>query len=231
MPDGVSSIHVVATGAPGAVGISGGPAGRGAKVSGDLTVTSGQNLYVNVGGAPTGGTPTASELPVRWVQRWRVSSIFGGGGGGASDVRTDIQDRGGSLASRLIVAGGGGGSGRGSLMHDCFAHLLGVTAAMRDRTAAMVIRAVLSPEAPAGRRAPRAPAASGAAPVARTGRWGRAAPVANLQRWRWRRRLLRRWGRRGCTSGVVLALIIGPAGGGGGGSSLDPDGGSLPTIV
>ena len=55
VPAGVSTIHVVATGAPGAVGQRGGPAGRGAQVSGDLTVTPGQTLYVEVGGAPTGG--------------------------------------------------------------------------------------------------------------------------------------------------------------------------------
>src|SRR5215218_5988071 len=46
---------------------------------------------------------------------------------------------------------------------------------MRDQTAAMVSRAVLSPEAPAGRLAPRAKAAWGAARTGRMGRWGRAA--------------------------------------------------------
>ena len=59
VPKGVSSVHVVATGAPGAAGhlfINGAPAGRGAVVSGDLTgLTAGDTLYVNVGGAPTGG--------------------------------------------------------------------------------------------------------------------------------------------------------------------------------
>jgi hypothetical protein len=52
VPAGVSTIHVVATGAPGAVGFEGGTAGRGATVSGDLTVTPDDTLYVNVGGPP-----------------------------------------------------------------------------------------------------------------------------------------------------------------------------------
>ena len=55
VPEGVSTIHVVATGAPGGVGYLGGRAGRGARVGADLAVSPGQTLYVNVGGAPTGG--------------------------------------------------------------------------------------------------------------------------------------------------------------------------------
>jgi hypothetical protein len=44
VPAGVSTIHVVATGAPGAVGNDGGTAGRGATVSADLAVGFGQTL-------------------------------------------------------------------------------------------------------------------------------------------------------------------------------------------
>lgn len=128
VPVGVSSVRVVATGAPGAVGgalggVASGPAGRGATVSGDLTITPGQKLYVNVGGAPT-GDPTGSicRANVACVGGFNgggssssASSGFGGGGGGASDVRTvatpSTGDQGESLNSRLIVAGGGGGSG------------------------------------------------------------------------------------------------------------------------
>ncbi len=65
VPAGVGTIDVVATGAPGAVGLEGGSAGRGAKVSGDLTVTPGDTLYVNVGGAPTSEqAPALQALPV-----------------------------------------------------------------------------------------------------------------------------------------------------------------------
>ena len=123
VPDGVSSVHVVATGAPGAVGFFGGSAGRGATVSGDLTVTPGQTLYVNVGGTPTNVAGTCFEN-VACIGGFNGggSSLYafggrGGGGGGASDVRTvatpSSGDQSESLNSRLIVAGGGGGSGQG----------------------------------------------------------------------------------------------------------------------
>ena len=55
VPEGVSTIHVVATGAPGGVGNGGAPGGLGAQVSADLAISPGQTLYVNVGGTPTGG--------------------------------------------------------------------------------------------------------------------------------------------------------------------------------
>jgi VCBS repeat-containing protein len=106
VPDGVSTIHVVATGAPGFLGDLGHYAGRGARVSGDLTgLVAGQTLYVNVGGAvdsESGGFNGGGS-----------SGNYGGGGGGASDVRTVSKsgDPLESLKSRRIVAGGGGGSG------------------------------------------------------------------------------------------------------------------------
>ena len=120
VPDGVSTIHVVATGAPGAVGVRGATAGRGATVSGDLTVAPGQPLYVEVGGAPTGSNTSNCERPVDCIGGFNggggsiVNADLGGGGGGASDVRTVARDESGSLDSRLIVAGGGGGSGGGN---------------------------------------------------------------------------------------------------------------------
>jgi Glycine rich protein len=122
----VSEVQIVAIGAPGAVGLNSSRdsrAGRGAQVSGDVAVTPGQTLYVNVGGAPTfSNTPTRS-----CVQQDHTfiacaggfngggSSQWGGGGGGASDVRTLSRsgDQLASLHSRLIVAAGGGGSGGG----------------------------------------------------------------------------------------------------------------------
>ena len=115
VPGGVSSVHVVATGAPGAVGQLGGTAGLGAEVSGELTVTPGQTLYVNVGGAPTNVAAGTCFGGVACVGGFNGggSSAAGGGGGGASDVRTVSRNQSGSLESRLIVAGGGGGSGEG----------------------------------------------------------------------------------------------------------------------
>jgi Bacterial Ig domain/Glycine rich protein len=117
VPEGVSSIHVVATGAPGAEGLDVGPSGGlGAQVSGDLTVTPGQTLYVNVGGAPTNVAGICGgSLTCGGGFNGGGSSRNGGGGGGASDVRTvatpSSGDQSASLNSRLIVAGGGGGRG------------------------------------------------------------------------------------------------------------------------
>lgn len=94
VPSGVTSVHVVAVGAPGGGGtqITG---GRGAVVSADLPVPQGQTvLYVEVGGTGAG---------------------FNGGGspngGDASDVRLLPRAAADSINSRVIVAGGGGGVG------------------------------------------------------------------------------------------------------------------------
>jgi VCBS repeat-containing protein len=127
VPEGVSSVHVVATGAPGSVGsMGGGTAGSGAKVSGDLPVEPDDTLYVNVGGAPTGARsgncfPPDGKSFVDCIGGFNGggSSIAGGGGGGASDVRTVSRGADGSLASRLIVAGGGGGGGFSHITAAC----------------------------------------------------------------------------------------------------------------
>jgi hypothetical protein len=126
VPQGVSSVDVVATGAPGAVAFDSGdntpaPPGRGAVVSGTLTgLTPGQTLYVNVGGAPTGAGTSGcggqgSADCIGGFNGGGSSFFGGGGGGGASDVRT--KPRTVPLApsddSRLIVAAGGGGAGIG----------------------------------------------------------------------------------------------------------------------
>jgi hypothetical protein len=113
VPAGVSSVHVVASGATGGSGSSTGPGGRGAVVSANLTVTPGDVLYVEVGGAPT-TTTTADcfeDTPCVGGFNGGGSSRFGGGGGGGSDVRTISRGDAGTLASRLLVAAGGGGGG------------------------------------------------------------------------------------------------------------------------
>ncbi|HEX5850740.1 MAG TPA: glycine-rich protein [Rubrobacter sp.] len=127
VPAGVSSVQVVATGAPGAAGdfypdLGAIPAlgGLGAVVSGNLTgLTPGDTLYVNVGGAPTGGDAAgdcADSINCHGgFNGGGNASALGGGGGGASDVRYVSRDRSGSLASRLIVAAGGGGGGVGGV--------------------------------------------------------------------------------------------------------------------
>jgi Glycine rich protein len=112
VPAGVTSIEVTAIGASGGMGDNGSAGGRGAIVTGDLSVKKGETLYVLVGGVgPTGGfAPTGGGF-----NGGGGSEVAGGGGGGASDVRTSSigaepspGDK-ASLESRLIVAAGGGG--------------------------------------------------------------------------------------------------------------------------
>ena len=116
IPADVNSVHVSLTGAAGGAGNSGGALpGVGGSASGDLSVTGGETLYVEVGGEGgagilgTGGAGGFNGGADGGIGRG------GGGGGGATDLRTvscgpDCPGDAGSLASRLIVAGGGGGA-------------------------------------------------------------------------------------------------------------------------
>jgi hypothetical protein len=103
VPAGVSSIHVVAVGAAGAGLGALDNGGRGATVSGDLSVTGDTTLYAVVGANAAGQMPGVGD----------GGGSGGGGfdpagaGGGASDVRTAQND----LSTRLLVAAGGGGAG------------------------------------------------------------------------------------------------------------------------
>lgn len=103
VPDGVSSISVVAIGGRGAsVGAETG--GAPAKVSASLSVSPGDVLHAVVGhsafdrAGSGGGGLGGNTVP--------ALSCAGGGGGGASDIRTSA-----SLSSRVLVAAGGGGGG------------------------------------------------------------------------------------------------------------------------
>jgi hypothetical protein len=97
VPAGVKGINVLAIGEEGRPGtvLAGGLA---AEVRGELSVTPGQTLYVEVADLTFngGGEPKLD------------------GGGGASDVRTSPRAAGLSPDTRLIVAGGGGGTGQES---------------------------------------------------------------------------------------------------------------------
>jgi hypothetical protein len=97
VPAGVTSIHVVAVGAPGAAGEEA-PGGAGGVATADVAVTPGQTLGVYVGGP---GQSTAGGFNGGGGGAERT-----GGGGGASDVRS-----GADLGSRQVIAGGGGGGG------------------------------------------------------------------------------------------------------------------------
>jgi Bacterial Ig-like domain (group 3) len=107
VPTDITSLTATVVGAQGGADYgSGTPGGLGAVASGAVSVTPGQDLFVEVGilgGA--GGTQSSG-------------SESGGAGGGESDVRTcpavasgQPCPAGSTLASRLLVAGGGGGTG------------------------------------------------------------------------------------------------------------------------
>ncbi|MEU5434403.1 glycine-rich protein [Streptomyces sp. NPDC020719] len=101
VPANVYSISVDAFGAQGQNGPEGGSTGGlGGEAQGQLAVTPGQVLQINVGGSGGfGGSGAAGAGGDRTVD--------GGAGGGASDVRKG----GNGLSERLVVAGGGGGGG------------------------------------------------------------------------------------------------------------------------
>jgi hypothetical protein len=92
VPAGVEAIDVAAVGGAGASSLSA-TGGLGARVEGELSVTPGSTLYVEVGAK---GDQTARGAGV---------------GGGSSDVRTASRAAGLAPEDRLIVAGGGGGAG------------------------------------------------------------------------------------------------------------------------
>ncbi len=105
VPSGVTSVDVVAIGSNGRSSQSSVAGGKGARVTGTLTVVPGTALMVNVATIPTGTVPGANG----------GGSVGGAGdcasksgpGGGASDIRTGDF----GAADRVIVAGGGGGGG------------------------------------------------------------------------------------------------------------------------
>src|SRR3954452_20987882 len=102
VPADATYAHVVATGGHGGGGTS--SAGRAHTVIGDITVTPGSTLYVDVGG-------NGQNVVVGGAGGFNGGGSGAGGGGGASDVRTLPHTDGGTLGSRLVVAGGGGGAG------------------------------------------------------------------------------------------------------------------------
>ncbi len=107
VPAGVSSVRVQAIGAAGETATSthlnehsNAQGGAGADVVGQLPVTAGEVLYVEVADKGFNGAGSGQGS--------------GGAGGDASDVRTvprGLDDSMESLQSRLLVSGGGGGGG------------------------------------------------------------------------------------------------------------------------
>lgn len=107
LPDGVTTVDVVAIGARG--GGRGVAGGRGARVDAALPVTPRQPLWIHVGGHGAGGFGVAGGFNGGGSALTDpLGGATGAGGGGATDLRTEGD---GSLAARVLVAGGGGGAG------------------------------------------------------------------------------------------------------------------------
>jgi Glycine rich protein len=112
VPAGVTSVRVVAIGGSGGAGTnSGGAGGAGAQVSGDLSVTPGQVLFIEVAGNGQSGASGSRGGFNGGAAGGNTGVHGGGGGGGASDVRTAAGSAGLSPDPRLLVAAGGGGGG------------------------------------------------------------------------------------------------------------------------
>ena len=118
VPAGVVSITVTATGGEGGTAFSSGQAGNavgglGGQVIGTISVTAGETLQINVGGAggdaPTNSTGGTGGFNGGGDGGSSDTLGAGGAGGGASDIRRSPF----ALADRLTVAGGGGGGGGG----------------------------------------------------------------------------------------------------------------------
>ena len=116
VPDGVTTIHVVAIGGMGGKGqFAPNAGGLGAVVSADIAVTPGQTLFVDVAGNGAnatqgiGGSGGLNGGGAGGTSGTATLGKGGGGGGGESGVRSSA----GALLSGLIIASGGGGSGGG----------------------------------------------------------------------------------------------------------------------
>lgn len=107
VPSGVTSVNVTAVGGHGGSAAASG--GAAAQVSGGLSVTPGETLYIEVGGNGIDGNPGGNTVS---AGGFNGGAPGGAGGGGASDVRTSPRTGGLSPDSRLLVAAGGGGSGQ-----------------------------------------------------------------------------------------------------------------------
>ena len=109
VPAGVVAVHAILIGGSG--GASGEPGGAPVIANGDLPVTPGQTLYVEVGGSGQNGSAGGGGGFNGGGPGGSGGGPAAGGGGGASDIRTVPRSAVSSLESRLIVAGGGGGAG------------------------------------------------------------------------------------------------------------------------
>lgn len=109
VPAGITSAQIEAWGAQGGsdnsnIGYGINSGGKGGYAKGVINVTTGQSIYVYVGGKGQDDYCTTSNGG--YNGGGNGTPCLGGGGGGASDVRIG----GTALSARFIIAGGGGGS-------------------------------------------------------------------------------------------------------------------------
>lgn len=105
VPNRVTSIQVNVIGARGGMGANGQNGGAGANLTTTLNVTSGQVLYIVVGGYP-GQSATAKYGFGGNGGVTNIATYYGGAGGGLSGVFTSATP---AIGNALVVAGGGGG--------------------------------------------------------------------------------------------------------------------------
>lgn len=102
VPNRVTSIQVNAIGAKGGTGARGQAGGAGANITTTLNVTTGQVLYIVVG-----GFPGQSSIPkYGFGGNGGSGGNYGGAGGGLSGIFTSPSP---ANANALVIAGGGGG--------------------------------------------------------------------------------------------------------------------------
>ncbi len=89
----------------GAAGGGAGSPGAGGYSEGEISIASGESIYIYAGGAGTGTSGGWNGGGTGGTDTQVAQN--GGGGGGATDIRTST-----TLDSRILVAGGGGGTGR-----------------------------------------------------------------------------------------------------------------------
>jgi hypothetical protein len=107
VPPGVMSVTFTAFGAQGGGFGTVTPGGLGGSATSTLSVTPGQVLQVNVGGAGGNQFTPVPNGGFNGGGSGGAADNTGAGGGGASDVRTPPF----ALADRIVVGGGGGGTG------------------------------------------------------------------------------------------------------------------------
>lgn len=99
VPTGITEIYFDVRGAQG----GGANGGQGGIDTGTITVASGSNLIIRVGGQGTLGLTASGGF--NGGGSTNAGDTAPGSGGGASDIRLNTD----TLASRIVVAGGGGG--------------------------------------------------------------------------------------------------------------------------